>query len=141
MTKEKETKLTASEKRAAKRREAAAKAEQLFGTGKGSDEPILNPLDYNASLMHALNYYNAAFDTKAKRKWTYSYLGKAKAAALDTLSDFDCKTKNFRSLILVLLNCLRKLKKTLRSPLSKLQKLLRKTLQLSLQFRYKIVSQ
>lgn len=90
MTKqEKETKLTASEKRAAKRREAAAKAEQLFGTGKGSDEPKLNPLDYTASLLNALNYYNAAFDAKAKRKWTYTYVGKAKAAALDELSDFD----------------------------------------------------
>ena len=93
MTKEvkqpKEVKPTASEKRFAKRREAAKKAEQHFGTGKGSDEPILNPLDYGASLLHALNYYNAAFDTKAKRKWTLTYVGKAKAADLAELPDFD----------------------------------------------------
>lgn len=84
-------KLTASEKRAAKRREAAQKAEQYFGTGKGSTEPVLNALDYNTSLMKALNYYNAAFDNKDKRKWFMSYVGK-KSTEFDSLADFDFRS-------------------------------------------------
>ena len=90
-TKEKEVKLTASEKRAAKRREAAQKAEQYFGTGKGSTEPTINPLDYTISLMRALNYYNAAYENKDKRKWFMSYVGK-KSTEFDSLSDWDFRS-------------------------------------------------
>jgi len=90
-TNEKEPKLTASEKRAQKRRETAAKMEQVFGTGKGSTEPTLNPLDYTASMMRALNYYNSAFENKDKRKWFMSYVGK-KSTEFDTLSDWDFRS-------------------------------------------------
>lgn len=89
--KEKEPKLTASEKRAQKRREAAAKAEQVFGTGRGSTEPTINPLDYTISLMRALNYYNAAYENKDKRKWFMSYVGK-KSTEFDSLSDWDFRS-------------------------------------------------
>lgn len=89
-TKETE-KLTASEKRAQKRREAAAKAEQVFGTGRGSAEPTINPLDYTISLMRALNYYNAAYENKDKRKWFMSYVGK-KSTEFDSLSDWEFRS-------------------------------------------------
>ena len=68
----KEPKLTAGEKRAIKRRETATKMDEVFGTGKGSAEPTINPLDYAASMARALNYYNVAFDNKDKRKWFMS---------------------------------------------------------------------
>ena len=84
-------KLTASEKRAAKRRAIAEKAEQFFGTGKGSAEPVLNPLDYNASLIEVLNHYNSAFDNKDKRKWFMSYVGK-KSTDFDELSDHEFRS-------------------------------------------------
>ena len=84
-------KLTASEKRAQKRREAHAAAEKVFGTGRGSDEPVLNALDYTASLMRALNYYNSAYDNKDKRKWFMSYVGK-KSNDFDSLDDWDFRS-------------------------------------------------
>lgn len=80
--------MTPAEKRAAKRRAAVKKAEEIFGTGKGSAEPTINPLSYTASLMTALNYYNAAVDSKIKRKWTLAYVGKARASELDILPDY-----------------------------------------------------
>lgn len=84
----KEPKMLPSERRAMKRREAADKATQVFGTGKGSTEPTINPLSYTIDLMHALNYYNAAYDSKDKRKWTMAYVGKAGANDFDSLSDY-----------------------------------------------------
>ena len=86
--KPKEPKLLPSERRALKRKEAADKATQVFGTGKGSTEPTINPLSYTIDLMHALNYYNAAFDSKDKRKWTMAYVGKAHVHEYDNLSDY-----------------------------------------------------
>lgn len=82
-------KLTAGERRAAKRKEQIARGEMISGTNKGSNEPQLNPLDYTISLMRALNYYNSAYEQKEKRKWVYNYIGKAKAKDLEDLSDFD----------------------------------------------------
>lgn len=90
-TKEKEPKLTASEKRAQKRREAAATAEKVFGTGRGSTEPTINPLDYTISLMRALNYYNAAYENKDKRKWFMAYVGK-KSTDFESLSDWEFRS-------------------------------------------------
>jgi len=84
-------KLTASEKRAAKRRAIAEQAEQFFGTGKGSTEPVINPLDYTNSLVQVLNYYNSAFDNKDKRKWFMSYVGK-KTTEFDKLSDHEFRS-------------------------------------------------
>ena len=59
----KEPKMLPSERRAMKRREAADKATQIFGTGKGSAEPTIRALSYPIDLMHALNYYNSAYDS------------------------------------------------------------------------------
>ena len=87
----KEPKMTAGEKRAAKRKEAAEKAEQFFGVGKGSTEPTINPLDYTNSLVQALNHYNSAFDNKDKRKWFMSYVGK-KTTEFDELSDHEFRS-------------------------------------------------
>lgn len=87
----KEPKLTASEKKAQKRRETAAQMEQVFGTGRGSTEPTINPLDYTASLMRALNYYNSAYDNKDKRKWVMSYVGKGNTE-YENLSDFEFRS-------------------------------------------------
>lgn len=84
----KEPKLLPSERRAMKRREAADKATQIFGTGKGSTEPTIRALSYQIDLIHALNYYNAAYDSKDKRKWTMAYVGKARANDFDALSDY-----------------------------------------------------
>lgn len=89
-TKDTET-LTPSEKRAQKRREAAANAEAVFGTGRGSAEPVINPLDYTASMMRALNYYNSAYDNKDKRKWFMAYVGK-KTTEFDSLSDWEFRS-------------------------------------------------
>lgn len=84
----KEVKLLPSEKRALKRREAAEKATQIFGTGKGSAEPTINPLSYKIDLMHALNYYNSAYDSKTKRKWVMAYLGKGSESTYSVLADY-----------------------------------------------------
>lgn len=87
----KEPKLTASEKRAQKRRETAAKMEQVFGTGKGSSEPVIDPQNYTISMMRALNYYNAAFENKDKRKWFMAYVGK-KSTEFESLSDWEFRS-------------------------------------------------
>lgn len=89
MTKEVEKKMTAGERRAQKRKEQIEKGQRLSGTFKGSDEPIVTQEKYNSQLLHALNYYNSAYDTKDKRKWTLAYVGKAKAKQLEELPDFD----------------------------------------------------
>lgn len=81
-------KLTPREKRAIKQREAAERAEAVFGTGKGSAEPKINVLTYDIDLLKALNYYNSAFDNKAKRKWTMAYVGKAAVADFEVLADW-----------------------------------------------------
>lgn len=84
----KEPKLLPSERRAMKRREAADKATQIFGTGKGSAEPTIRALSYQIDLMHALNYYNSAYDSKDKRKWAMAYVGKSHVHEYDSLSDY-----------------------------------------------------
>lgn len=87
--KEKVAKPTAREKRAQKRRETAAQMETIFGTGKNSTEPKIDPENYMSSLMGALNYYNAAFDTKDKKKWTLAYVGKGKTQGIEDLPDWE----------------------------------------------------
>lgn len=89
MTKEVEKKMTASERRAQKRKEQIEKGQRLSGTFKGSNEPVISQDNYMSDLLRALNYYNSAYDTKDKRKWTLAYVGKAKAKELEELPDFD----------------------------------------------------
>lgn len=84
-------KMTASERRAAKRRDAIEKGEQAQGLKK-TDEPGLNPLNYEGSLLKALNYYNLMYDNKEKRRWTMAFLGKGKAKDLDLLPDWQFRT-------------------------------------------------
>lgn len=84
-----EQKLLPSERRALKRREAASKAEAVFGTGKGSTEPSISALDYPSSLIKVLNHYNVAYDNKTKRRWTYAHIGKGKTESLDILGDWE----------------------------------------------------
>lgn len=89
MTKDTDKKLTAGERRAQKRKEQIARGEALSGTGRGSNEPTISKDNYMSDLLRALNYYNSAYDTKDKRKWTLAYVGKPKAAELEELPDFD----------------------------------------------------
>ena len=84
-----EKKLTASERRAAKRKEQIARGEAMSGTGRGSNEPIIRKEFYRIDLIKALNYYSAAFDPKDKRKWTFAYVGKNKSKTLENLPDLD----------------------------------------------------
>lgn len=90
MTKAKEDKkLTAGERRAIKRKEQIAKGEVMAGIGRGSNEPLITEDNYMSDLLRALNYYNIAYDTKDKRKWTLAYVGKTKAKDLEELPEFD----------------------------------------------------
>ena len=84
-------KMTASERRAAKRREAIEKGERAQGLVK-THEPSINPLNYTASMMRVLNYYNLMYDNKDKRKWTMSYVGKARAKEFEPLADWQFRT-------------------------------------------------
>jgi hypothetical protein len=53
-----------------------------------SDEPAINTMDYTASLGIALNYYNAMYDNKEKRKWVMNYVGKAAAPKYADVPDY-----------------------------------------------------
>jgi cytochrome c556 len=86
MTK-KEEKPTQREKRAIKRREVATKAAAVFGVGKGFGEPTINPLNYRADLIRALNHYNTAEDNKTKKKWALQYIAKVDKALVKKLED------------------------------------------------------
>lgn len=85
----KDKKITASERRAMKRKEQIARGEAIAGTARGSLEPLVTKENYGIELLRALNYYNTAYDTKDKRKWTLAFVGKVKAKELENLSDFD----------------------------------------------------
>ena len=54
-------------------KEKRAKIDAIF---KGSDEPIINPLDYKSTLIQALNWYNIYASPADKKKW-----------ALDTITN------------------------------------------------------
>jgi len=47
-------------------KEKRAKIDAMF---KGSDEPIINPLDYRSTLILALNWYNVYASSADKKKW------------------------------------------------------------------------
>jgi hypothetical protein len=81
--------MTKDEKLKAKREKL-----KVLGTGFGSFEPVIDKDNYTMSMMAALNYYNANFDNKEKRKWVYAYVGKQNTGDFDNVtSDFE-----FRSL-------------------------------------------
>ena len=86
-----EKKLMPSERRALKRKEQIEKGQAIAGIGKGSNEPKVAKETYSIDLLHALNYYNAAYDDKDKRKWTIAYVGKAKAKDYDNAADYEFK--------------------------------------------------
>lgn len=81
-------KLTASERRAIKRKEQIERGEAIAGTGKGSNEPIVTEENYSIELLKALNYYNVAYDDKDKRKWVMTYVGKTKVKQFDNAPDY-----------------------------------------------------
>jgi hypothetical protein len=87
-----EEKLTPREKRALKRRESLARATERLGVGRGSNEPVINPLDYKMSLTLALNHYNCVYDSKDKRKWVMSYVGKNSAKDFEEIPDYMFKS-------------------------------------------------
>lgn len=84
-----EKKITPSERRAAKRKEQIERGQQLAGTFKGAAEPVVTEENYGIEILHALNYYNSAYDSKDKRKWVMTYVGKAKAKEYDNVSDHE----------------------------------------------------
>lgn len=51
-----------------------------------ADEPCIDAIGYNISLIKALNYYNVSIDDKVKVKWVLDYVGKNKATSLNKLS-------------------------------------------------------
>ena len=81
-------KLTASERRAIKRKEQIDRGEAIAGIGKGSNEPIVTKDNYSIELLKALNYYNVAYDDKDKRKWVMTHVGKAKVKQFDNAPDY-----------------------------------------------------
>lgn len=81
------TRTTAAERRETKKRELLAQGRPLSGASK-SNEPMLNPLDYKVSLLKALNYYNAAYDDREKRKWVMAYVGKENQSKYSELPDY-----------------------------------------------------
>lgn len=82
----------ATDKKEAKLK-AKREALKTLGTGFGSNEPVIDPNRYIPSLLNALNFYNASFDNKDKRKWFLSYVGKANAHKYDHVeSDFEFRS-------------------------------------------------
>ena len=55
-----------------------------------NNEPGLNPIDYNRSLIEATNYYNVNHDNREKKKWFQSHYGKAINFSLD-IADYHFK--------------------------------------------------
>lgn len=84
-----EKKLTASERRAVKRKEQIEKGQRIAGTFKGADEPIVTQENYSVELLKAMNYYNVAYDTKDKRKWVMSYVGKQNVKHYENAPDHE----------------------------------------------------
>lgn len=41
-----------------------------------NNDPAINPVSYNVSLMLALNYYNYQYDNKEKKAWAIAHYGK-----------------------------------------------------------------
>lgn len=82
-----EKKMTAGERRAAKRKEQIEKGQRLSGTFKGAAEPIVTKENYGSDLLRAMNYYNSAYESKDKRKWVLNYVGKTNAKKLEDVAD------------------------------------------------------
>lgn len=59
---------------------------------KKSGEPTLNPLDYTASLMRALNWYNTESDNKDRKRWFFEHFGKAAKFASADIHDREYRT-------------------------------------------------
>ena len=69
----------------AKIKEKRAKIDAMF---KGADEPIINPLDYRATLIQALNWYNIYASPADKKKWALEAIdNKLRKSLLSKLDD------------------------------------------------------
>jgi len=66
-------------------REKRAKVDAIF---KGTDEPIINPLNYKLSLIQALNWYNLYASPADKKKWALEAItNKLKKNSISKLQD------------------------------------------------------
>ena len=66
-------------------KERRAKIDAIF---KGSSEPMINPLDYRASLILALNWYNIYASPADKKKWALEAIdNKLRKSLLSKLDD------------------------------------------------------
>jgi hypothetical protein len=59
---------------------------------KKSGEPVTEALDYTASLMHALNWYNTNNDNKDKKRWFIEYFGKNAKFNMSDINDREFRT-------------------------------------------------
>jgi hypothetical protein len=59
---------------------------------KKNGEPEINQLNYNASIIDALNHYNSDFDNKTKRKWFVEYFGKKINYAISEINDYEFRS-------------------------------------------------
>jgi hypothetical protein len=90
-----EASITAKKDANDKIREKRAKIDAMF---RGSDEPVINPLDYRSTLIQALNWYNIYSSPADRKKWALeTILEKPRKALLSKLDDL-----NFRQLGMIL---------------------------------------
>lgn len=55
-----------------------------------NNEPMLDVINYDISMIHALNYYNINHDNKEKKKWMQAHFGKKIKFSLD-IPDYNFK--------------------------------------------------
>lgn len=73
---------------------------------KKTGEPEINNLQYQASLMHALNYYNAEFDNKQKKAWFLAYFKKEAKFPTSQIHEREFRTAGTLCRLLALGNAL-----------------------------------
>lgn len=59
---------------------------------KNNKEPIIDLLNYNNTLMLALNYYNREFSDKDKRKWFQEHFKRGLTFPITQISDYEFRT-------------------------------------------------
>lgn len=64
-----------------------ATADRILKRNNG--EPIVNPLDYRSTLIIAMNYYNANYDNKEKKKWFLAHFKKQVDFPTSDIRDYE----------------------------------------------------
>lgn len=67
-----------------------ATADRILKRNNG--EPIINAMDYKASLIIALNYYNINYDNKDKKKWFIAHFKKQVDFPTSDIRDYEFAT-------------------------------------------------